>query len=174
MRPCKKDRHLPPCVHQRHGAFYLVKRGKWEWLGKDLSGALAEYGRRLESPKGGMAEFIDEALAVLKPSLASTTWAQYQAAAQKLKPMLGEFAPQQVKPKDVTQVKRQVAQTPDMANGCLSVEQGRQGRRCGGCGPAGHGGHRSEEAGKGPDVAAGSHVGRHDRAVLAREGSAAG
>jgi integrase len=121
MRRRKKDRHLPPCVHHRHGAFYLVKRGKWEWLGKDLAGALAEYGRRVEAPKGGMAELIDEALAALKPTLAPTTRAQYRVAAQKLKHMLGEFAPNQVRPKDVAQVKRQLAQTPNMANRCLSV-----------------------------------------------------
>ena len=121
MRPRKKDRHLPQCVHHRHGAYYLVKQGKWERLGADLSSALAEYGRRLEPAKGALATLIDDALATFKPSLAPATWAQYQVAARKLKHMLGEFAPQQVKPKAVAQVKRQLAQTPNMANRCLSV-----------------------------------------------------
>ena len=46
-RPRKKDRHLPACVFQRHGAIWYVKRGKWTRLGptSDLAGALAEYAR---------------------------------------------------------------------------------------------------------------------------------
>ncbi len=35
MRPRKKDRHLPPCMYIKHGAYYLVRKGKWERLDKD-------------------------------------------------------------------------------------------------------------------------------------------
>ena len=61
MRQRKVDRHLPPCVYQKHGAYWLVRAGKWHRLGTDLSLSLAEYGRRISAPKGGMADLIEEA-----------------------------------------------------------------------------------------------------------------
>ena len=45
MRPRQKDRHLPPCVYHRHGAFYLVKRGKWTRLADEYHAALIVYAR---------------------------------------------------------------------------------------------------------------------------------
>jgi integrase len=68
-----------------------------------------------------MAELIDTALASVKNKLAANTWSQYQVAARKLKEMLAEFSPEQVKPKHVAQIKLAMADTPNMANRCLSV-----------------------------------------------------
>jgi len=121
MRPRKKDRHLPACVHFRHGAYYLVKQGKWHPLGKDLGHAMAEYGRRLAEPKGGMTALIDNALGDLKQRVAKNTWSQYQAAGRKLKHMFADLTPQQVLPKHIVQMKRMMRDTPNMANRCLSV-----------------------------------------------------
>src|SRR6266853_2263407 len=61
MRQRKVDRHLPPCVYQKHGAYWLVRPGKWHRLGTNLLTALAEYGRGITEPKGGMADLIEEA-----------------------------------------------------------------------------------------------------------------
>ena len=36
MRQRKVDRHLPPCVSQKHGAYWLVRAGKWHRLGTNL------------------------------------------------------------------------------------------------------------------------------------------
>ena len=47
MRQRKVDRHPPPCVYQKHGAYWLVRAGKWHRLGTNLVTALAEYGRRI-------------------------------------------------------------------------------------------------------------------------------
>jgi len=55
-RPRKKDRHLPRCVYHKHGAYWLVRKGKWTKLASDLRGALAAYASIFEAPKGGMAE----------------------------------------------------------------------------------------------------------------------
>jgi hypothetical protein len=65
MRPRKTDRHLPSCVYFRHGAYWLVKKGKWTRLSADLADALAEYARLLEQPAGGMAAMIDELMPVI-------------------------------------------------------------------------------------------------------------
>lgn len=121
MRPRKKDKHLPPCVYYRSGAFYLVRRGKWQRLGADLSTALAEYGRRLEAPKGGMAALIEEALPIITKNVAKSTADQYAVAARKLSGMLAEFAPEQVQQRHVAQIRRSLDSTPNMANRCLTV-----------------------------------------------------
>lgn len=109
-----------PCVYFKHGAYWYVKRGKWERIGKTLEDALAEYARRVETPKGGMGELIDRVYAQHAPSLAKSTKDQYRAAADILKRKLRPFAPDQVKSKHVAKVKQDLAATPNMANRALS------------------------------------------------------
>ncbi len=121
MRPRKKDRHLPPCVHFRHGAFYLVKGGKWTRLGTDLSQALAEYGRHLAAPKGGMAALVDAALEDAKPNLSRNTQKHYRIAASKIKHMFADLTPQGVTSRHVVQMRRMMRDTPNMANRCITV-----------------------------------------------------
>lgn len=121
MRPRKANLHLPPCVYHRHGAFWLVKRGKWERLGADLPSALAKYARRFEGPKGGMAALIAGALAAITPRLAPNTAAQYATAGRKLAHVFQNFAPEQVKPRDVAQFRRAFDSQPNMTNRCLSL-----------------------------------------------------
>lgn len=121
MRPRKKDRHLPPCVYPRHGAYWLVKRGKWSRLGATLEEALTEYARLHSEPKGGLDKFVDEALTAHRSSIAPATWKQYQHAAGKIKHAFAEFAPEQVKPKHVAMFKRSLVDTPGVANHCLAV-----------------------------------------------------
>lgn len=120
-RPRKNNTHLPPCVYPRHGAFWHVKGGKWTRLGATLEDALAEYARMYETPKGGMPTLIDDALDHIRPNIAKATAAQYDVAAKKLKRMLRQFAPEQVKPKHVAAIKIALAKTPNMANRCLSL-----------------------------------------------------
>lgn len=108
-------------MHPKHGAYYLVQGGKWIWLGKELSTALAEYGRRIDAPKGGMATLIDSALEHIKSrGLASSTVDQYTIAAEKLKRIMVEFSPAQVRGKHVAQIKLSMSKTPNMANRVLS------------------------------------------------------
>jgi integrase len=121
-RPRKTDRHLPACVYQKHGAYYYVKGGKWEPLGKSLAEALQAYAKRIETPKGGMASLIDRALAahIKKNNLSKNTINQYTIAANKLKKYLVEFSPPQVKPKHVAAIKTKLAVTPNMCNRIIS------------------------------------------------------
>lgn len=119
-RPRKSDRHLPPCVYFRHGRFWYVKVGRWNNIGTDLAGALAEYGKRISTPKGGMAELIDKVYAHHAPKVASSTAAQYKTAAEALKRTLAEFAPEQVKGRHIAAIKTAGAKTPNMTNRKLS------------------------------------------------------
>lgn len=68
-----------------------------------------------------MAALIDSALEAMKPRISQSTRLQYEICGRKLKEMLVEFSPEQVKPKDVAQIKLAMASTPNMANRTLSV-----------------------------------------------------
>jgi integrase len=120
-RPRKKDTHLPPCVYRRHGAYWFVKNNAWQRLGSDLGRALAEYARRFETPGAGMPALIEQAFPAITGKVKPNTRAQYRIAANKLKHMLAEFSPEQVQQRHVAQIKLAMAETPNMANRCLSV-----------------------------------------------------
>lgn len=119
-RPRKHDRHLPACVYFKHGRYWYVKAKKWHDLGTDLTEALAEYGRRLAAPKGGMAELIEKAYGVHAPTVSVPTAAQYRIAANVLKKVFAEFSPEQVKGKHIAAFKLSGASTPNMTNRKLS------------------------------------------------------
>ncbi len=120
-RPRTKDRHLPRGVYLRHGAYYHVRHGKWENLGRDLRGALARYAANMEEPGGGMADLIDQAFPVITRSASKNTIAAYKQAVRRLKKALVEFSPDQVRPKHVAGLKLQLSKTPTIANLCLTV-----------------------------------------------------
>lgn len=119
-RPRKKDTHLPPCVYFQNGAYWLVKRKIWTRLGATLAEALEEYARIVEAPKGNIDPLIDDAFAFIKPRLKPSTVANYEQAAKKLKKMLQQFQPHQVKEKHAASIKKALASTPNMCNRVLS------------------------------------------------------
>lgn len=121
MRPRTKNRHLPPCIYKRGPSYYLVKGGKWERLGTNLATVLAEYGRRLEQPAGGMADLIDRVLLHIAPAKSPTTNKQYRKIGDKLKEIFVEFTPEQVQSKHVAAIKVRFAHTPFYANRLVSV-----------------------------------------------------
>lgn len=121
MRPRKKDRHLPACMYQKHGAYYLVRKGKWERLGTEYQDALLAYAKRMATGTlGGMPALIDRAMAHHRKKVKENTAKQYEAAAERLKTIFAEFEPHQVLPKHVAAVKMELADTPNMCNRILS------------------------------------------------------
>lgn len=120
-RPRQKDRHLPPCVYFKHGAYHYVKRKKSTRLGATLKEAMAAYAAIHETVEGSMPELIQEALTQILPRVKPSTRVQYKSIGRKLCKMLVEFEPQQVKPKDIAGIKRAMADTPNMCNRTLSV-----------------------------------------------------
>jgi integrase len=119
-RPRKKDRDLPACVYRKHGAYYLVRKGKWKRIGTTLTDALAAYAEVMEAPRGGMDTLIDEALEAMRGRLKKNTIEQYELVAKKLKKMLAEFAPDQVRGKHAAAIKKSMSRTPNLANQVLS------------------------------------------------------
>lgn len=120
-RPRKSNRHLPPCVYERHGAFWHVKRGKWTRLGATLGEALEAYSTLVVEPKGSMGELIDRVLAHIRPDLDVDSYRAYKGAAKHLKRRLVEFTPQQVQSRHVAAIKVDMKATPNMANRALSL-----------------------------------------------------
>lgn len=120
-RPRKKDRHLPPCVHFRHSAYYLVRGGKWIRLASDLGTALAKYAAQWKLSSGSFGGLVDTALAAHKAKLSSGSWKQYQSAARKLKHIFAEFLPEQIRPLHVKRLKRDMIGQPIPFNACLTV-----------------------------------------------------
>lgn len=123
MRPRKSDRHLPPCVYRKHGAYWLVRKGRWTRLGADLPVALALYARLIQenAGDGGMAAFIDEALPHVTKGVSEGTRKQYQSAAKHLKESFKDFAPQELASTHVRQLRRLLSKMPNTANRCVSV-----------------------------------------------------
>jgi integrase len=126
-RPRKHDRHLPAAMYHRHGAYYLVRHGKWMRLGADLPSALREYARRLGQTAGGMPALIDTMLPRIlrdkrtgKPK-ASETQRQYRICADMLRTMLAEFDVEHLTARDIKAVRRELQDTPAVANRALTV-----------------------------------------------------
>ncbi len=121
MRPRKTDRHLPACMYFKHGAYYLVRKGKWQRLDTDYQAALMKYAKQFDSAGlGGMSKLVDDALKYMAPKLSDNTVMQYKAAAARAKAAFAEFEPHQVLPKHVAALKIHMADTPNMANRVLS------------------------------------------------------
>jgi len=124
MRPRKQDRHLPACMYLKHGRYWLVKKGQWHNLGSDYSEALQEYAKLQALPaikKNGMPELIDKVLDVHLKRVSKNTASGYRKIATRLKVMLADFTPQQVKPKHIAAIKIKLADTPNMCNRFISL-----------------------------------------------------
>lgn len=121
MRPRTKDRHLPACVYQKHGAFWYVKGGKWRKIGSDLHSALTEYARIVSAPKEGMVALIDDALPILTKNVADSTRKQYEYCAAQLRVAFAAFYPSQVRHGDVVELLDGYADRQALANRMLTV-----------------------------------------------------
>jgi integrase len=120
-RPRLSDRDLPACMYLKHGAYWLVKRGRWYRLGKDKRAALIAYAKRTQPVVGAMPKLIDEAMLEIENGLKPSTVKQYRTVADQLKAMLVEFEPDQVTSADIYAIRRAYLKRPNMGNRALSV-----------------------------------------------------
>lgn len=118
-------------MYQKHGAYYLVRHGKWRRLGTDLQASLREYAKLIETPAsqptGGMPALIDAMLPRIlkdkrtgKPK-APETRRQYTQCSEILKSMLAQMSVEDVTPRDVKTIRRELEETPGVANRSLTV-----------------------------------------------------
>lgn len=120
MRPRGKNKHLPPCVYHRHGAYYYVKRGNWKPIGNTLTAALAEYARIVSPTSGACDELLDRTLARCKEKVKPNTYAQYELGCRRLKVVLAEFTPDQVEPHHIAAIVDHYRKSPNSANRILT------------------------------------------------------
>ena len=119
--------HPVPCVYYKHGAYWYVKRGKWERIGVTLEDALAEYGRRQAADKEGKLPLLIEStfqhhVKAANPPLAESTIAQYRYAANVLKRKFKRFNdPTQIKASHVAKIKVDGSENPNMTNRIVSL-----------------------------------------------------
>lgn len=118
MRPRKKDRHLPKCVYHKHGAYWLVKKGKWERLGTELPARLAT---RIATRRTKFADLVETAMLTIKPNVGASTWGNYRTASEKIKYAFADIAPAELSEGDVWDFRDGYADTPNMTNRCLSL-----------------------------------------------------
>lgn len=121
MRPRKQERHLPSCVYHKHGAYYLVKEGKWRRLGSDLHTALLQYATLMALPTDGLPALIDRALPAITAEKSQTTRTQYEYCAKQLKEVFAEFRPEQVNHGVIVQMMDAYSDRKAIANRMLTV-----------------------------------------------------
>lgn len=121
MRRRKKDRHLPACVYQKHGAYYYVKNNKWTRLGDNLHDALVAHARIVAVPQESVASLIEKAMPFILGKVAASTQKQYLYCERLLKEMFAEFTPSQVTHGSVVQMLDVWRHSPVTANRLLTV-----------------------------------------------------
>jgi integrase len=114
-------------MYHKHGAYYLVRNGKWRRLGTELAPSLHEYARLLCQADGTMPALIETMLPrILRNKKngamhAESTQKQYRQAASVLAQMLAPLSVQDVSPRDVKAVRRELQDTPAVANRTVTV-----------------------------------------------------
>lgn len=101
----RKHRHLPPRMHYKNGAYYLVSgtgsTRKWKRLSDNRHAAYAEYARllpTLDRIGGSFAEIAADAVKHHWPTLAERTQADYTRALENLLRYFGDAPIDQIRP----------------------------------------------------------------------------
>lgn len=110
-------RSLPRWMHEKHGAYYLVRRNKWHRLAGNLHDALVEYARLTSGgAQGALGELVSKALDDMKLTVASSTFKNYTTCSRRVLEAFAEFNPQQIRPHHVARFLDDNKSTPSMAN----------------------------------------------------------
>lgn len=104
-RPKKHDRHLPPRMRHRHGAYYRVVNGKWVSLGREYGAALRKWAELEAAPPqvATVGEALDGYIIDAIPKLAAATQRDYRRICGELRRTFGDTALSDVEPTHVAQ-----------------------------------------------------------------------
>lgn len=110
-------RSLPRWMHEKHGAFYLVRSNKWHRLSRNLHDALVEYARLTAGPEqGALGELVTKTLADMKLTVAASTLKNYTTCSRRVLEAFAEFTPKQIKPHHIARFLDDNKAKPSMAN----------------------------------------------------------
>jgi len=106
MAPVKrtKDKHLPPRVYYKNGAYYFVDlKNKWHRLGKSLAEAMQNWAKTIERPltSNYMRSVFDRYLSEISPKKALSTYKKEIYSIKNLKAYFGNMLPSDITPVDV-------------------------------------------------------------------------
>jgi integrase len=114
-------------VHQKHGAFHYVYKGKWTRLATNIADAflalskvIAAQGGQREGPMS-MPQLLAHALPVITAGKSKGTEIQYAWAIKTLTASFEKFTVEQVEPKHIYAMRRQLRGQPAKFNLYLSV-----------------------------------------------------
>lgn len=100
-----RDKHLPPRVYRKHGAYFFARadNGKWIRLGATLQEALAAYARLVESPcrVATVGDLLDRYLKEVATAKAPRTYKDNVAEAGPLRAFFGSMFLDEVRSADV-------------------------------------------------------------------------
>ncbi|WP_181919209.1 hypothetical protein [Alkalilimnicola ehrlichii] len=103
-RPRTKNKHLPPRVYFKHGAYYYVDRaGQWHRLGANLPDAMAEWAKLVEAPVTAtrMQSLFDRYMLEIAPRKAPRTYKDNKSEIKALRVFFGDMKPEDVEPRHV-------------------------------------------------------------------------
>lgn len=116
-------------MYYKHGAYYLVRRNKWELLGHTYNAALSVYAV-LTRDAGGMPRLIQQtyetyAMRAKKGKLAASTLEGYNVIKPKLMASFAQLDPSEVTPSHIRQyIAHHYGTSPGMGNRALIVLRG--------------------------------------------------
>jgi integrase len=104
-RPKQHDRHLPPRMRHKHGAYYRVANGKWAPLGREYGAALRKWAELEAAPPqvATVGEALDGYIIDAIPKLAAATQRDYRRICGELRRTFGDTALSDVEPTHVAQ-----------------------------------------------------------------------
>ena len=113
----QRTRSLPKWMHEKHGAYYLVRQNKWTRLAGNLHDALVEYARLTAGPdSAALGKLVTDVLADLKLTVAESTYGNYVLCSKRVLKAFAKFTPQQIKPHHIARFLDANKKTPGMAN----------------------------------------------------------
>lgn len=94
----KKDKHLPPRVYIKHGAYWLVCPDKWIRLGSTYPEAMTQWAKLTSANAriATMGKLLDRYLLEVSPQKAPATYRSEQFAIAKLRATFGGMPPEDV------------------------------------------------------------------------------
>ena len=127
-RPRKKPSILPPCVYEKHGSYWYVKKNQWTRLSDDLRTALVMHAdivskraRLGDGRESGMVKLINAAMPSILNGKAPNTVKQYQVVQTKLLSVFKDAEPEDIENVHILRLRREWAVVPNMANRRITV-----------------------------------------------------
>lgn len=100
-RKRENNKHLPPKVHLKHGAYYYVSNNKWNFLGRttpEMYLALAKFSESELNPSSDMNEVFDRYMREIAPKKSPSSFKSNCGEMKYLRAFFGRMRPNNITP----------------------------------------------------------------------------